>query len=1071
MFHGRRTCDGPCFITNWRCIRLEKELYFAGGCFWGVEKYFLLVNGVIQTEVGYANGNTEQPTYEDVCVGDTCHAETVRVIYDPARAGMAALVRLFFDVIDPTALNRQGDDVGTQYRSGIYYTDAADLPVIEAELAAIRAKYAAPIAVEVLPLSRFYSAETYHQRYLEKNPEGYCHIGQALFEHAARANGANEALLRVVKLRTDYGENPVGFDFSGPSLSWIVEAEGRNKTQTAYRLQVAGVDGFVKPLLDTGRVETDQSLDVQPQIKLEPMTRYEWRVMVWDEDDKASPYSEVAFFETGRYAKPWDAEWIGANIERPLLRKSFRIKKPVASAKLYACGVGLYRARINGKDVTDEQLTPNFNAYDHWLQYQTYDVTDILVESENAIGAMLGDGYYKGRVNWPAMPERRNIYGDECGFIAELYLHYADGSSECILTDASWKAHESPFLRAEIYDGEVYDARKRLSGWDAPGYDEGEWTAVKRISIDKRLLHARLSPPVVINERIKPVALIVSPLGEQILDFGQNMAGWVRFQCDAPAGTEVRLQFGEMLYPDNTFYRDNYRTALSENVYISDGVLREYAPTFTFFGFRYAKVTGLATINSEDFTAEVVHTQMERTGYFECSDERVNRLFLNALWGQKGNFVDVPTDCPQRDERMGWTGDAQVFAATALMNMESAGFYRKYLHDLAYEQRDAGFVPVVIPNILKFTDQWTTPTTGWGDASTIIPWNVYLYYGDVEILRVQYDSMKAWVEYMRAQDTKGVDRYYGFHIGDWLALDRNDPDEVFGLTPTELLATSYYAHSTDILAKTARILGKEDDAERYEALARRIRESFRHEFVTPGGRVAAETQTADLIALQMEMLAQKDRTTVAKHLTERLNQDKQYLTTGFLGTPLLCPVLSENGYNEYAYKLLMNNRCPSWLYEVEQGATTIWERWNSLRPDGSFGPVSMNSFNHYALGAVVEWLYRYVCGLNPVENAPGFKRSLVRPMPNSLLGHAKASIRTQYGTLGCGWALSDGAIAVDVTVPFNTEAEIHLPDAVGAEVLENGVPVQGICFVRGSGTWHYAYQPNMDTIDRRVPTV
>ncbi len=877
--------------------------------------------------------------------------------------------------------------------------------------------------------------------------------------------------MNISKLRTDYMQNPVGFDFDKPVLGWVVEAPGENKRQSAYRLQIASDAGFSRMLFDTDRVDSDQSVGVCPEIVPAPMTRYHWRVMVWDEADQPSGFSEPAFFETGRYGERWDADWIGGEVDLPLLRKEFGLKGPIRSARLYASGVGLYRARINGRDVTEEQLMPGFTAYDHWIQYQTYDVTELLSSGANAIGALLGNGYYKGRVNWPGIPERHGLYGDACAFIAELRVRYQDGTEEAILTDTSWKAGESPFQRAEIYDGEIFDARKIQHGWDMPGFDDSRWTPAVRREVDKRLLRARLSVPVKIHDRMKPVKLVKSPSGEQILDFGQNMAGWVRIRANTPAGTRIKLQFGEWLYPDNTFYRDNYRTALAEEIYISDGQPREYAPSFTFYGFRFAKVSGLAEVNLNDFTAEVVHSEMERTGRFECSDERVNRLFLNALWGQKGNFVDVPTDCPQRDERLGWTGDSQVFCASASMNMEADAFYHKYLFDLWQEQQEAGYVPVVVPNYLKRTAEWKMTTTGWGDAATVMPWMLYLYFGDEAVLRKQYDSMVAWVEYMRAQDTKGVDRYYGFHIGDWVSQDRNDPDAFIGLTPTELLATSYYAYSCDIVAKAARVLGKTGDAEEYEALAKRVRESFRHEFVTPGGRVAAETQTADLIALHMDMLLPKDRPIVVKHLAERIDGDGQRLTTGFLGTPLLCPVLSENGLNEYAYKLLLNNECPSWLYEVERGATTIWERWNSLKPDGSFGAVNMNSFNHYALGAVVEWMYRYMCGINPVEGAPGFKKSLIRPLPNSLIQHAKASVRTQYGELACGWALSDGKIEIAVTVPFNTQAEIHLPDAEGASVTENGKPASGGVFTRGSGVWRYEYQPSGNSINKRAPVL
>jgi alpha-L-rhamnosidase len=876
--------------------------------------------------------------------------------------------------------------------------------------------------------------------------------------------------MRVSKLLVDYMVSPVGYDFEKPSLSWVMEADGYNRKQSAYRLQV-GLDGASdSPLYDSGKVDSDQSVGIRFEMPLQPRTRYYWRVMVWDEMGSPSAFSEPAYFETGRYSETWEADWIGWDSEAlPALRKSFTLDRRVKSARLYACGVGLYKLFLNGDVVSDEVLTPGFCSYDMYLPYQTYDVASLLRGGDNAIGAWLGDGYYKGRVNCPGMDERRNIYGDRCALIAELIVEYEDGKIVRIPTDTSWKAAPLPFLRAEIYDGEVFDARLSPRGWNTHGFDDSGWDSASVINIDKSLLTARKNMPIRVTERLPVQSVIHTPSGETVLDFGQNMAGWIRFKTNQPVGDEVKLQFGEALDKDGNFYRDNLRTALGECVYRSDGKLCEYAPCFTFYGFRYVKITGYAgPTDPANFTAEVVHSDLEQTGHFTCSDERVNRLFQNALWGQRGNFVDVPTDCPQRDERMGWTGDAQVFCATACMNMMSDTFYRKYLFDLASEQRKLGFVPVVAPNLLQGTDQWTFPTTGWSDAAVIIPWRLYEYYGDIAILEAQYASMKAWVEYMRSQDTRGVNRYSGFHIGDWLAQDTRNPDNPIGLTPTELLATAYYALSTGILAQTADVLGYEDDAAEYTALASRIKEAFRNEFVTPNGRVAAETQTAGLVALGFDLLKPEQRGAAAAQLRERLTLDGLTLTTGFLGTPLLCPVLSDCGLNEYAYALLFNTNCPSWLYEVEHGATTIWERWNSVREDGTFGPVSMNSLNHYAFGCVAEWMYRYVCGINPTLEHPGFQTSVIKPQPNSLLRFAEASVQTMYGTLSSSWKLDGGMITIEINIPCNTQADIILPDADGAQVLENGIPVEGSRFVKGSGRWVYTYNYSGKTIDARA---
>lgn len=879
--------------------------------------------------------------------------------------------------------------------------------------------------------------------------------------------------MRVMNLTCDYMENPLGFDFDNPTLCWKIEGEGQNRSQTAYRIQMSGGSDFSDLLLDTQKVQSDASIGYRLQMVLAPRTRYFWRVCIWDESDRKSDWSETAWFETGKYSEQWKAQWIGWEKEFPQLRGDFTVEKPVRTARAYACGVGLYVMYLNGQRVGDEYLSPNFNAYDSWLQYQTYDITSLLCPGDNAVGCQLGNGYYKGRVNWPEIRtefgDRWNIFGDELAFLCEIHIEYQDGTEAVFVTDDSWRVTYSPFLRTEIYDGEVFDARKIVEGWCCRECNTADWEPVLTVNIDKSLLTARKSLPVKIHEQFSVAQVIHTPADEWVLDFGQNFAGFISFETDAPTDTELLFQFGETLDKGGNFYRDNLRTALAEIRYVADGQKRSYRPSFTFFGFRYVKVTGWpGVLKPECFVGEALYSDLVQTGEFECSDTRVNQLFRNSMWGQKSNFVDVPTDCPQRDERMGWTGDAQVFCRTASMNMNTAAFFRKYLYDLAVEQEKDGFVPVTVPNYLRKTGIWQDPITGWADAATIIPWTMYVYYGDKAVLERQYSSMKAWVDFMQRSDTLGVDRYYGFHLGDWLAQDTKDPDNFFGLTPTDLIATAYYALSSDIVARAARVLGKDNDAEYYSNLTRRVREAFRKEYVSQNGRVVSETQTAQAIALFFDLLLPKQRAVTAEHLAERLRIDHVQLTTGFLGTPYLCPALSDNDLNEYAYALLLQTRCPSWLYEVEMGATTVWERWNSIRPDGSFGPVNMNSMNHYAFGAVCEWLYRWVAGINPTESAPGFKHSILRPMPNSLLQSAKAGIDTPHGLLSSKWELMEGKIYLEFIIPFNTTAEIILPDAEGVEVLENGVPVNSESILRGSGIWKYEYEPNGRTIYRRV---
>lgn len=876
--------------------------------------------------------------------------------------------------------------------------------------------------------------------------------------------------MKVHKLQCDFMQNPMGFDLHRPVLNWLVEADGYQRFQSAFQLQVSKDEGFTSILLDTGKRMSRQSVGYRLDLQLEPCSRYFWRVMIWDEQDKPSAFSEPAWFETGRYNRPWTADWIGWDKEFPQLRREFSLDKPLKRARVYVCGLGLYRLFLNGEPVSDEHLTPNFNAYDKWLQYQSYDLSSALRQGRNVLGAWLGNGYYKGRVNWPAMAERRNIYGDQLALILELDLEFEDGSRERIVTDKNWCVSQSPFDRAEIYDGEIFDARRYDPTWCLPeGNDQG-WDRVKLCPIDKDLLTARRSLPVKVMQEIPVKSILKTPIGETVLDFGQNFGGWVRFRARADAGDEIRLQFGEALTKEGNFYRDNMRTALAELIYVSDGKEAWYRPQFTFFGFRYVKVSGVSKVRAEDYVGEVIYSQMAESGRFHCSDERVNRLFENALWSQRSNFIDIPTDCPQRDERMGWTGDAQVFCATAAMNMDVNAFFRKYLYDLWLEQQADRFVPVVVPNILRNSGTWAKPTAAWGDAATVIPWTLYLHYGDISMLENQYDSMKAWVDYITHSGDVQDGVYGGSHLGDWLAQDTKDPDNFLGLTPPELIATAYYALSSSIVAEAAGLLGKEEDASHYKALSKQVREAFRREFVSPAGRVAAETQTANLVALSMDMLLPSQRAKTVERLANRLIQDKMHLTTGFVGTPLLCPTLSENGLNEYAYALLLSEGCPGWLYEVSMGATTTWERWNSVRPDGSFGPVEMNSLNHYAFGSIVEWLYTYVCGLSPTREAPGFRVSRIRPMPHCSMSHAGAEIRTPYGLLACSWKLDQGEITVSVTIPFGAEAEIVLPDADDTEITENDVPVTyRDSLRRGSGSYLYRYRYSGSTIDKPLP--
>ncbi len=871
--------------------------------------------------------------------------------------------------------------------------------------------------------------------------------------------------MKITHLRTNRIKNPLGFAMNAPSLSWIVE-ETVDTKQTAAQVIVAADAGFKDILFDSGKAPRDgiNSLAYRPDLSLSPRARYYWKVKVWGETEQAE--SEAAWFETGKMDEPWLAGCITPDFAdrqtHPILSKQFELPARAVSARLYICGLGLYHCELNGAKVGDEQLTPYCNAYDQWLQYQTYDITGQLQPGANTIAVMLGNGWYKGRYGLQEDRFNPQSYGDQFALICEIRIRFENGERHTIVTDTSWQARPAPVLASDIYDGETFDAR--LAAVEAVH-------AVKPVDLDMQRLEARRSLPVCINEQIKPSAVIRTPAGETVLDMGQNMVGWVRFKTNAPAGTRIHLQFGEVLQEGN-FYRENLRTAKAEYIYIAAGGEASVQPYFTFFGFRYVKVSGwFGDLDPDDFTGCVVYSQLDIIGHIETSNPKVNQLFQNALWGQKGNFLDVPTDCPQRDERLGWTGDTQMFSGAACFNMDSAAFFAKFGYDLAKEQvKFGGMVPYVVPA----AHMQGGGSSAWGDVATILPWNVYQFYGDKSILEAQFESMRAWVDFIKNIDeSSGGKRLWttGFHFGDWLALDGNDPDSPMGGTPEDFIASAYYYYSTRLTARAAAVLGQEELAQRYAALADEIKAAVQQEYFTPTGRLAINTQTGFVLALFLDLAPDEFRQRVVDDLVFRLRRDKLHLRTGFVGTPYLCRVLSNNGANDLAYRLLLNEDYPSWLYAINLGATTIWERWNSLTPDGSVSSTGMNSFNHYAYGAIVEWMYRDMCGLNPSSGsdlATGFRRARLAPKPDIALQWAKARYMSAAGLFECGWRIGEqGALRFEFTIPFNAAAQVVLPDAHGAEITINGGLFtqgvqQGSDLVLGlpAGEYRVAYQPN-----------
>ena len=870
--------------------------------------------------------------------------------------------------------------------------------------------------------------------------------------------------MKITHLKTNHIADPLGFAIEKPTFSWIVE-ETCDTVQTAAQILVSRDGDFEQVIFDSGKVDGPgiDSLAYRPPIQLKPRTRYFWKVKIWGETESAE--SAPAWFETAKMDEAWQAAWITPEYEdnriHPILYRRFELPARVVAARAYICGLGLYHFELNGQKIGDEYFTPYCNAYDQWLQYQTFDITDQLRVGSNLISVMLGNGWYKGR--YGADGGSLEFYGDRFALICELRITLEDGQELLVVTDPAWEAQPSPVVASDIFDGETYDARI-----DRVVPASSKARAVRPIDIDVARLEARRSLPVCINEEFKPVAVIHTPAGETVLDLGQNMTGWVRFRTSAPAGTRIRLQYGEVLQGGN-FFRDNLRTARAEYIYIADGTDAVVEPYFTFYGFRYVKISGwVGDLNLEDFTGCVVYSRLDTIGAIETSNAKVNQLFKNALWGQKCNFLDIPTDCPQRDERLGWTGDIQIFSGTACFNMDAGAFLSKYAYDLGKEQAKIGGM---VPHIVPMANLSRGGSSAWGDAATIVPWNVYELYGDIGILEQQFGSMRAWVDYIREIDeASGGRRLWteGFHFGDWLALDGDDPESRKGGTPEDFIASAFYCYSAGLVARAAAVLGKRVQADVYERLSAEVKAAIQEEYFDATGRLIIPTQTGYVLALYMDLVPDEHRARVERDLIARLDRDHTHLRTGFVGTPYLCRVLSNNGVNDLAYRLLLNEDYPSWLYAVNLGATTIWERWNSLNPDGSISSTGMNSLNHYAYGSIVEWMYRDMCGLNPSsgeDGVTGFRHALIAPKPDKSLGWARARYRSAAGYYESGWRFDEGEqLTLEIAIPFNASARVMLPNAQLGEISIDGNRAfegaqigDSVALTLGAGCYEIAY--------------
>jgi alpha-L-rhamnosidase len=750
-----------------------------------------------------------------------------------------------------------------------------------------------------------------------------------------------------------------------------------------------------------------------------------WRAAEYD--DAAWPLAE----EVGQHGTAPHGRSPLTYRPSPYLRREFSIASPVRRARLYATALGLYEARLNGVRVGDHRLTPGWTDYDVRVPYQTYDVTDLVHEGANTIGAVLADGWYAGNVCWFGPFQ----YGDRRWFRARLEVEHVDGTRTVIVTDDSWTVGEGATRYADLQNGEVVDARLEPLGWDRPGFDDHAWSRVVVGEPTHGRLEAQVAPPIRVTREVRPVRVERRPSGRYLVDFGQNLVGWLRLRVRGEAGTRLLFRHAEVLDHRGELYVEALRSARATDEYIlrGDPEGEVFEPRFTVHGFRFAEVVGHpGGLAADDITALVAHADMAQIGELRCSDARLNQLQHNIVWGQRGNFLTVPTDCPQRDERLGWTGDAQVFASTAAFNYDVRTFFRKWLRDLRDAQRPDGAVPHVAPDVLtrhalrSGDGRAAAGAAGWGDAIAVVPWEVLRAYGDRRLVAETLDAVKAWLDYLTAHSADFVRPDEGF--ADWLAPTP---------TPRDLVATAFFAYAAKLAARLAAELGRPDDQARYEELYAKVRAAFRRRYVRGGGAVVSGTQTAYVLALHFGLLDPDEEPRAARRLVDEIASRNWHLATGFLGTPYLLPVLSRFGYDDVAFRLLTQDTFPSWLYPIVHGdATTMWERWDSWSDSRGFQDPNMTSFNHYAYGAVGEWMYQTLGGIAPGE--PGYRHIVVRPRVGGGLTWAEASLETVHGPVTTHWRLVDGTFALDVTIPPNTTAEVWLPCGSELHATEGG---------------------------------
>jgi len=885
----------------------------------------------------------------------------------------------------------------------------------------------------------------------------------------------------VKDLRCEYRVDPLGIDVVRPRLSWVPQSSERGQRQTAYRVLVAGsrekLNADEGDLWDSGRIESDRTIHLVYEGRpLESRMCCWWKVRVWDGHAEASAWSEPATWSMGLLEPGnWNARWIAdprdaaaseaGPMPATMLRKSFAIDGPIKGATAYVTGLGLYELHLNGRRVGDHILAPEFTSYDRRIQYQTFDVTDLLVSGENAVGAILGDGWNGEYFFGMPLTQGQRPFGGRRGFIMRLDVERVDGKTQTIVTDNSWRStREGPIRSGSLYDGEVYDARMEMPGWDKSPFDDSLWNqaVVADVFAGASLVWQRNEPIRVVKE-LKPVKLTEPKPGVFVFDLGQNMVGWCRLKVHGRAGTTVTLRHAEMLNDDGTVYTDNLRGAEQTDTYIKRTDTDEiYEPRFTYHGFRYVELTGAEykpfrymppyKPGVSDLLGRVFHSAAPDAGRFECSSDRINKIMRMIVWVQRGNMHGVPTDCPQRDERAGWMGDIQSFSQTAIFNMDMAGFFSKWVPDVRDAQAEDGRYPNFAP---MDHNRWRGGTPAWADAGTIVPWRMYQNYADTRMIAEHYESARRWVDYVHGKNPNLLwDKDRGDSFNDWLngdTLVKEGWPKTGGRVPPQLLATAFFAHSTEIVGKMAAVIGRTDDAKKYGRLSEGIKAAFNKKYVQPDGRIEGNTQAGYALALRFNLLPDELRPKAARHMVDEFGRYNGHMSTGIQTSHRLMLELTRNGYNNEAYRLLNLQSFPSWGFMLEQGATTIWERWDGYVQGRGFQKPMMNSFNHWALGAVGEWMWRNVVGLNPDESKPGWRHFIVAPRPGGDITWARGEYNSIRGTIISDWRLENDTFRLDVTVPVNTTATLYLPAKDAKSVTIDGLPAAESRLVRFLG--------------------